>query len=76
MRYLSLALIAILGLAIVGCSSEPAASTEPSTSGTPSTTAKAEVAKCELCSAEVPKAELAMHDGKMACKKCIESHGH
>jgi len=34
------------------------------------------LAKCQLCGTEVSSAELVMHDGKMACKACIESHGH
>lgn len=34
------------------------------------------MAACGLCGTEVPSAELVMHDGKMACKACIESHGH
>jgi hypothetical protein len=36
----------------------------------------AELAACGLCGTEVPSAELVMHDGTMACKACIESHGH
>lgn len=76
MRHLSLAFLAIIGLALVGCNSEPAASTDSTNASTPSNTAQAEVAKCELCGADTPKAELAMHDGKMACKKCIASHNH
>jgi hypothetical protein len=83
------ALLAVLaGAAIVaaGCSTNteteeigapgdqgkaPMSTTDATTS--PST---AEMANCQLCGTEVPSAELAMHDGKMACKACIESHGH
>ncbi|MEX2242244.1 MAG: hypothetical protein WD716_00195 [Fimbriimonadaceae bacterium] len=49
----------------------PVSTTDATTS--PSTD---EMASCQLCGKEVPSAELVMHDGKMACKACIESHGH
>jgi formylmethanofuran dehydrogenase subunit E len=36
----------------------------------------AALAKCQGCQMEVPKAELASHDGMMLCKQCIASHNH
>ncbi len=36
----------------------------------------AALAKCDGCGMEVPKAELASHDGMMLCKQCMASHKH
>jgi TolA-binding protein len=69
-----------LGLAIlVGCGAPaeaPVEATKPTETSSTTSAATAEMAKCEACGGEVPKAELAMDHGKMTCKKCVESHGH
>lgn len=52
-------------------SAAPAASTTQTPTGE-----KATMAKCEVCSKEVPADELKKDHGKMTCKKCVESHGH
>ncbi len=79
------ALLAVLaGAAIIaaGCTSytETVELEGPSDQGkapmSSTDTNTAALAKCELCGNEVPSAELVIHDGKMACKACIESHGH
>jgi hypothetical protein len=87
-----LAIMAGAAIVVAGCTTtvkselksggeEGTASSDPGKAPVSTTDAKsdppvAELAKCELCGTEVPKAELALHDGKMACKACIEAHGH
>lgn len=62
---------------LTGCNSTDSTANTPDASkdGTPAV-ATAEKAKCEGCGNEVPKAELASHDGKMMCKACIDAHAH
>lgn len=69
--------IAIIALAtlLVGCSSTEAVEPEASKLDA-SATANNDLAKCELCGSEYPKASLTMHDGKLACESCIAAHGH
>ncbi len=65
-----------LGL-LAGCSSDEATATEPSPTSSSSTpVANQELAKCDTCSKEVPKATLVSHDGKMMCQECMASHHH
>ncbi|MEQ1934155.1 MAG: hypothetical protein ABL962_09790 [Fimbriimonadaceae bacterium] len=72
----ALLLVIALTTLLIGCApSEPAADGNAATSN-PTSTTVAEKAKCDLCGTEGPKAELALHDGKMACKTCIASHNH
>lgn len=72
---LSLSLLAV-GL-LTGCSSDQSAATETSPTSSSSTpVANQEVAKCDTCSKEVPKATLASHDGKMMCQACMANHQH
>ena len=80
-----LAVLAGAAIVVAGCTATvktdgSAASGDPGKAQVSTTDAKsdppAELAKCELCGTEVSKAELVMHDGKMACKACIEAHGH
>ena len=54
---------------------DPAVKTDPATDPAVKTDPAA-TAKCEECGTEKPQAELASHDGKKLCKKCIEAHGH
>ena len=86
------ALFAMAVLAIGGCkvageanqdgaappeskTADPAVKTDPATDPAVKTDPAA-TAKCEECGTEKPQAELASHDGKKLCKKCIEAHGH
>lgn len=72
---LSLSLLTI-GL-LAGCSSNDSTATEPSPTSSSSTpVANQELAKCDTCSKEVPKATLVSHDGKMMCQECMSSHNH
>ena len=71
----NLLLSLVVGLSIFagGCSGGGEAAATPNE---PTATVASEKAKCDFCGTEVAKAELASHDGKMACKKCIEAHNH
>lgn len=71
-------LLAVISLVLVGCSPAEKASEPTSSSPSASNTASQseEKAKCEGCTTEVAKAELASHDGKMQCKACIAAHNH
>jgi len=66
-------LAAIACATMIGCATEAA---KPATSAEPSASSTVVMEKCGLCGKEVPKAELASHDGKMACKACIVAHNH
>lgn len=63
-------LIALISLTVLGgcAATESTTTTEP---GKP--TASAELAKCETCGKEFPKAELHNHGGKLVCASC-DSH--
>jgi hypothetical protein len=71
MRHLLFAVL--LAGTIFGCSSSDPA---PTASATEPAATTAALAKCAGCGKEVPKAELAMHDGQMLCKDCIAAHNH
>lgn len=65
--YLITLIARILLTVLVGCTAtESTTTTEP---GKP--TASAELAKCETCGKEYPKAELHNHGGKLMCASAI-----
>ncbi len=71
-------LLTLIAVVIVGCTpaekAPEASASNPTVSNTASQTE--EKGKCEGCGAEVAKAELASHEGKMTCKDCIAAHNH
>jgi len=73
MKTYLMTLIAVLSLCVAlgGC-----AATETTTKAEPGTAtagATAELAKCDTCGKEFPKADLHNHGGKLVCSSC-DSH--
>ena len=71
-----LALSILAGGLLAGCASESPATETTSASSSSTPVANQEVAKCDTCGKEVPKATLASHDNKMMCQACMATHQH
>lgn len=70
MKSYLITLIALISLTVLGgC----AATESTTTTEAGKSTAAAELAKCETCGKEFPKAELHNHGGKLVCASC-DSH--
>lgn len=72
---LTLAAVMVMGI-LAGCSSDASAPKTEETATTQPSGTQADLATCNGCKKEFPRAELVAHDGMLLCKSCAAAHVH